>query len=412
MVWADSLEQVTLCHPIMPVANGLGSGFVRIDDGQLGKRDGHLTALPTDQHEHVGGAGVFRRHTSYFDSVSLAERRDDLGSDALGMEGESDFVIEIVITAHRPLFRPVGVHDGMVVDAVFRIGSCGFLTALLPGFGAPKCARSATGGRSQPCSRRLGIASVPGWFGALRFAAGPTVDRSAEREPDRRARVPAESPFRTPRTQPVVRPWPVRRASSDRAPRSAIRNQRRDGPVPGVSRADPPPTAPNDPIATPVRHQSRGVAPRPATFPAVAAAQRRNRLPSLAWRWSSPAGRHILAGRGSARGWCVGRMWKRGRRGQRETFSDVSGAGQKPWAIVPSQRPVWRPFRSVSSAWPYTILSGHAGFIILPFASAFQCNSTASRPTGWMPAPWDASVTQRGNRTDWRSIARRCGSGS
>src|SRR5271170_6957461 len=55
----------------------------------------------------------------YFDSVSFAERRDDFGSDALGLEGESDFVIEIVIPAHRLLFRPVGVHDGLVVDAVF-----------------------------------------------------------------------------------------------------------------------------------------------------------------------------------------------------------------------------------------------------------------------------------------------------
>ena len=71
------------------------------------------------RNEHVGGAGVFRRHTPYFDSVSLAERRDDFGSDAFGLEGESDFVIEIVIPAHRLLFRPVGVHDGLVVDAVF-----------------------------------------------------------------------------------------------------------------------------------------------------------------------------------------------------------------------------------------------------------------------------------------------------
>ena len=109
----------TLCHPIMPVANRLGSGFVRIDGGQLGKRDGHLTPLPMDQHEHVGGAAVFRRHTSYFDSFSFAERRDDFGSDALGLKGESDFVIEIVIPAHRLLFRRVGVHDGLVVDAVF-----------------------------------------------------------------------------------------------------------------------------------------------------------------------------------------------------------------------------------------------------------------------------------------------------
>src|ERR1700691_5885928 len=114
-----SSEQVALRHPVMPVANRLGSGFVRIDGSQLGKRHGHLTPLPTDQHEHVGGAGVFRRHTPDFDSVPLAERRDDFGSDALGLERESDFVIEIVIPAHRLLFRPVSVHDGLVVDAVF-----------------------------------------------------------------------------------------------------------------------------------------------------------------------------------------------------------------------------------------------------------------------------------------------------
>ena len=112
-------EQVALCHPVMPVANGLGGGFVGIDGGQLGKRDGHLTPLPTDQHEHVSGAGILRRHTPHFDSVSFAERRDDFGSDALGLEGESDFVIEIVIPAHRLLFRPVGVHDGLVMDAIF-----------------------------------------------------------------------------------------------------------------------------------------------------------------------------------------------------------------------------------------------------------------------------------------------------
>ena len=31
----------------------------------------------------------------------------------------SDFVFEIVIPAHGLLFRPIGVHDGLVVDAVF-----------------------------------------------------------------------------------------------------------------------------------------------------------------------------------------------------------------------------------------------------------------------------------------------------
>ena len=88
-------EAVAPGYPVMPIANGLGSGFIRINGGQLGKRDGHLTPLPMDQHEQVGRAGVFRRHTPYFDSVSLAERRDDFGSDGLGLEGESDFVIEI-----------------------------------------------------------------------------------------------------------------------------------------------------------------------------------------------------------------------------------------------------------------------------------------------------------------------------
>lgn len=42
-----------------------------------------------------------------------------LWEDALGLEGESDFVVEIVIPAHRLLFWPVSVHDGLVVDAVF-----------------------------------------------------------------------------------------------------------------------------------------------------------------------------------------------------------------------------------------------------------------------------------------------------
>ena len=59
-------------------------------------------------------------------------------------------------------------------------------------------------------------------------------------------------------------------------------------------------------------------------FPQLVVAQRRNRPPSLAERWSSPAGRHTPAWRGSAWGWSAGRWWKRGRRGRRETFSAVS----------------------------------------------------------------------------------------
>ena len=46
---------------VMPVVNGFLGRFVRIDAGQLRKRDGHFAALPSDEHEHVAGAGIFGR---------------------------------------------------------------------------------------------------------------------------------------------------------------------------------------------------------------------------------------------------------------------------------------------------------------------------------------------------------------
>jgi len=44
---------------------------------------------------------------------------------------------------------------------------------------------------------------------------------------------------------------------------------------------------------------------------------------------------------------------------------DCFCAGQKPLSILRCGRPVWRPFRSVPSAWPLMILFGQAGLIIL-----------------------------------------------
>src|SRR3984957_17724890 len=255
-------------------------------------------------------------------------------------------------------------------------------------------ARYSTSGRFRLWGHRRGAVSGSRRHAVLPSSVGPTAGRSAVRELIRRAPARAESHVQTRRRQPVMRPWPARGAGSDGVPPSAIRSLLRDAPVPEVFRVGPPPTAPNDPIATPVRRQSPGGEQRPATFPAVVVAQRLNRPPSLAEQWSSPAGRRTRAGRGSARGWCVGRKWKRGRRGQRETFWDVSVAGRKPQAIVPSEKPVWRPFRSGSPVWPYTILSGHARFIILRPAPASQRNPTASRPMDWMPVRWDASATR------------------
>ena len=61
----------------------------------------------------------------------LPERRDDVGSDALGLKWESDFVIEVVIPPHDLLFRPISVHDGFVVNSVLSDGvSLGFLHAV------------------------------------------------------------------------------------------------------------------------------------------------------------------------------------------------------------------------------------------------------------------------------------------
>jgi len=121
---------------------------------------------------------------------------------------------------------------------------------------------------------RYSFRTWPVWS-ACGFAAAPDVCRSAGRGLNRRARVPAESPFRTRRRRPVMRPWPARQVWSDRVLRSAIRNRRRDVPVPEVLRAGPPPTDPNDPIATPARRRSRGGAQRPSNL-------------SRSCRWAAP----------------------------------------------------------------------------------------------------------------------------
>ena len=58
----------------MPIADCFGGGFVRIDGGQLGKRSSHVPTLPSDEHEHVSGAGILRRQAADFDSLSFFER--------------------------------------------------------------------------------------------------------------------------------------------------------------------------------------------------------------------------------------------------------------------------------------------------------------------------------------------------
>ena len=87
---------------------------------QLRQGNRHIPAMPVDQHEHVAGAGIFRSQALDFHRFALAERRNRLGHDALGLEGEADFVLQVVIPAQGLLFRSIRVHDRFVLDSAPR----------------------------------------------------------------------------------------------------------------------------------------------------------------------------------------------------------------------------------------------------------------------------------------------------
>jgi hypothetical protein len=74
-----------------------------------------------DHHEHVSGAGIFRRYTKDLDAFSFPERRNYFDSDALGLKRESDVVVEVAMPSHDLLFRPIGIGDDFVMDAVLSI---------------------------------------------------------------------------------------------------------------------------------------------------------------------------------------------------------------------------------------------------------------------------------------------------
>jgi hypothetical protein len=130
---------------------GFGGRGVGINSRQLGQRDGHGPALPADQHEHIGGAGIFRCHTLDFDGFPFPERRNYRGRDALGLKRESDFVIEVAMPSHGLLFRPIGVRDGFVVDAVLPVR---VFLAFLHDF-APRIRRTEVRGYGAPSQSTL-----------------------------------------------------------------------------------------------------------------------------------------------------------------------------------------------------------------------------------------------------------------
>ena len=77
--------------------------------------------MPVDHHEHLSGAGIFRHHTEDLDAFPFPERRNYLDSDALGLKRESDVVVEVAMSSHDLLFRPIGIGDDFVIDAVLSI---------------------------------------------------------------------------------------------------------------------------------------------------------------------------------------------------------------------------------------------------------------------------------------------------
>ncbi len=85
---------------------------------QLREWDCKIPACPVDQYKHVAGARIFRSHAADFDRFTFVERRNHLGHDALGLEWESNFLLQVVVPAHGLLFRSIGIHDNFVLDAV------------------------------------------------------------------------------------------------------------------------------------------------------------------------------------------------------------------------------------------------------------------------------------------------------
>jgi hypothetical protein len=58
----------------MPVLNGFGGCFVRVNGCELGQGNCHDTTVLADQHKHVSGADIFWRHAMDFNGFSFPER--------------------------------------------------------------------------------------------------------------------------------------------------------------------------------------------------------------------------------------------------------------------------------------------------------------------------------------------------
>jgi len=103
----------------MPVLDGLLGWFINADRLQLREWHGKIPIAPAGHNEHVTCAAIFRRHLSDLDRVAFSQRRSWYRSDALCLEREPELFLEIVVQSHRLFFRSVGIHDDLLVGAIF-----------------------------------------------------------------------------------------------------------------------------------------------------------------------------------------------------------------------------------------------------------------------------------------------------
>ena len=105
-------------------------------------------------------------------------------------------------------------------------------------------------------------------------------------------------------------------------------------------------------VQSPIRalHRCPGDAQPPRFARGLLVLPHRSQRPGLARQWSSHAGRHTHAWRGSASVRSADRWWKRGPTVLPGTFSPVSVAGQKRYRVLALERSVFRPFSSDAPA--------------------------------------------------------------
>src|ERR1700681_4499945 len=216
-----------------------------------------------------------------------------------------------------------------------------------PGCAVPMSARSPDDGRFRIYWRQRGTIFGSQRPGALPSPDGRAVCHSVVLGPSQFAFAPAESPVRTRRKSPAVRPSRDRLAWSGPALLSGKRNLRQGVPVPEGLPAGPSPTGPSDPVGIPALRRSLGGVQLPAVSHAPLASPHQNQSRGLARRSPNLAGRHTPAWSGSVWAVSADRWWTHGRRGPLGTFSGVFVSGRKRRRILPLEKPVLWAFQKV-----------------------------------------------------------------